>query len=212
LKTFRDRLSRLLASRGLDKDRIVIVLELQKRGAIHLHSVFQFGQHEWDSTLRYSDLDKVWRQACCAILPELRSANFSSSCRTERIRKCVGRYLAKYLSKAEKVPEAWKLSTSITWYSVGNLLKREFDEGCWSQNLELDDSPDFEALASALVSSGLAFSLTIFSLPGFGARCLYGYLPDRLTSSPPSLYYWLSDYLVASPSLTACGKPPKIAS
>jgi len=183
LKYFRKLLSNLLSSKGLDKDRIVIAMELQERNAIHFHSVFQFGTNGWDWKLTYEELDKIWKQAIVCNLPELKNADFSKACRTERIRKCVGRYLAKYLSKdiSKQVPKEWNIKTSITWYSIGNELKSEFNSKIERTQIELEEWNAIE-LKETLEKEKASFCIKIVVIDGYGVRGINGYsdYPDFL--------------------------------
>jgi len=194
LKYWRKVLSRLLDRVGLPKDDIVIVLELQKRGAVHFHTVFVNHYRRGRYVLSLQQLDKAWRQALTAIMPVLKQADFSKSCRTERVRKSAGRYLAKYLSKG-----AFKFSAnfSITWYSVGDAVKQRLKELEQTLCLSVRRDFNFSALAQVLASSKLAWCLDYFVLDG-AVRSLFGYFDyrclnfiDQLFQSVVSVNSWV---------------------
>ena len=94
LKYWRKVLARLLERVGLPREDLVVVLELQKRGAVHFHTVFVNHYRRGRYVLSLGQLDKAWKQALTAVVPALKTADFSKSCRTERVRKSAGRYLA----------------------------------------------------------------------------------------------------------------------
>ena len=194
LKYWRKVLSRLLDRVGLPKDDIVIVLELQKRGAVHFHTVFVNHYRRGRYVLSLQQLDKAWKQALTAVVPALKTADFSKSCRTERVKKSAGRYLAKYLSKG-----AFKFSAnfSITWYSVGDALKQRLKELERTVCLSVRRDFDFSVLARVLVNSKLAWCLDYFVLDG-AVRSLFGYFDHRrldfvdlLVQCVVSVNYWV---------------------
>jgi len=166
-------------------------MELQERNAIHFHSIFQFGTNGWNWKLTYEELDKVWRQAIVCHLPELKNADFSKSCRTERIRKCAGRYLAKYLSKdiSKQVPKEWNVNTSVTWYSIGNQLKSEFNSKIQRTRIELEHWNAVE-LKETLEKEKASFCVKILVVDGYGVRGLNGY------SELPNFLDYLSEKLL----------------
>jgi len=188
LKYWRKVLSRLLDRVGLPKDDIVIVLELQKRGAIHLHSVFvnryQCGRY----TLSLEQLDGAWRQALTAVIPALKTADFSAACNCERIKKSAGRYLAKYLSKGTKV----QLDFSVTWYSIGDALKQRLKDLTKTVTTTIRDDFNFECLAKTIAGSKLGWCLNFFSLHGLEIRSLYGYFDYRQLDFAHTLLQWVS--------------------
>jgi len=180
LKYWRQVLSRLLSKFGLSGDDIVIVLELQKRGAIHFHSVFVNPYRYGKYAISLKQLDRAWYQALTAILPVLKTANFKPSCRTERVRKSAGRYLAKYLSKGTAIKD---VDFSITWYSVGDSLKQRVKDSEQTFYLEVNKDFNFERLAQALVSDKIAWCLKFWkyygeirSLSGYFDHCDYNFM------------------------------------
>ena len=175
LKYWRQVLSRLLSKFGLSGDDIVIVLELQKRGAIHFHTVFVNPRRQGKYVLSLGQLDSAWRQALTAILPALKSVDFSKSCRTERVRKSAGRYLAKYLSKGTTIKN---IEFSITWYSVGDSIKQRLKDKVDTFYLQVHKNFNFEGLAEALVSDKLAWCIEFWKYNG-EIRSLFGYFDYR---------------------------------
>jgi len=171
LKYWRQVLSRLLTKFGLSGDDIVIVLELQKRGAIHFHTVFINPRRQGKYVLSLEQLDKAWYQALTAVLPVLKSANFKPSCRCERVRKSAGRYLAKYLSKGTTIKD---INFSITWYSVGDSLKRRLKDKVDIFYLQVHRNFNFERLAEVLISDKIAWSIKFWKYNG-EVRSLFGY-------------------------------------
>jgi len=176
LQYWRKVLSRLLDKVGLPKDDIVVVLELQRRGAVHLHTVFVNHYRRGKYVLSLQQLDNAWRQALTVIMPVLKQADFSKSCRTERVKKSAGRYLAKYLSKGSPA----QLDYSVTWYSVGDNLKQRLKELAHTLFVSVRRDFDFSALAQMLIDSKLAWCLDYFLLDGVQVRSLFGYFNHRL--------------------------------
>jgi len=171
LKYWRQVLSRLLTKFGLAGDDIVIVLELQKRGAIHFHTVFINPRRQGKYVLSLEQLDSAWRQALTAVLPILKDADFKVSCRTERVKKSAGRYLAKYLSKGTTIKD---LKFSITWYSVGDAIKQRLKDKVDTFYLQVHKNFNFERLAEALVSDKLAWCIEFWKYNG-EVRSLFGF-------------------------------------
>jgi len=170
-------------------------MELQERNAIHFHSVFQFGTNNWNWKLTYEELDRIWKQAIVCHLPELKDADFSKSCKTVGVKKCAGRYLAKYLSKdiSKQVPTEWNINTSITWYSIGNELKKEFNSKIERYRIELEEWNAVE-LKETLESEKFSFRVKILVVNGYGVRGISGYseandflehLLEKLPIAPP---------------------------
>jgi hypothetical protein len=188
LKYWRKVLARLLERVGLPREDLVVVLELQKRGAVHLHTVFVNRYRRGRYVLSLQQLDKAWRQALTAIMPVLKQADFSKSCRTERVRKSAGRYLAKYLTKGTF---KFKADFSITWYSVGNSLKRRLKELSQTRCLAVSRDFNFFLLARRLVSSKLAWCLDYFVLDGVQVRSLFGYFDHRRLDFVDLLCQWV---------------------
>jgi len=187
LKYWRKVLSRLLERYGLPHDDIVIVLELQQRQAIHFHTVFvnpcKWGRY----TLSLETLDAAWRQALTAIFPVLKTADFSKSCRTERVKKSAGRYLAKYLSKGV----SFKANFSITWYSIGNALKQRLKELAQTLCLPIRRDFNFPMLAETIINSKLGWCLNYFLLEGVQIRSLFGYFDHHTLNFAEVLYQWV---------------------
>jgi len=171
LKYWRQVLSRLLTKFGLAGDDIVIVLELQKRGAIHFHTVFINPRRQGKYVLSLEQLDSAWRQALTAVLPILKDADFKVSCRTERVKKSAGRYLAKYLSKGTTIKD---LKFSITWYSVGDAIKQRLKDKVDTFYLQVHKNFNFERLAEVLVGDGIAWCIKFWKYNG-EIRSLFGY-------------------------------------
>jgi len=175
LKYWRKVLSRLLERVGLPKEDIIIVLELQKRQAIHFHTVFVNPCKRGRYKLSLEQLDRAWHQALTAIFPALKSADFSKSCRTERVKKSAGRYLAKYLSKGGVTG----FDFSITWYSIGNALKNQLKSLAKSASRYVTKDFDFMDLAEVLVNSKAAWKLNFYFLDEKSIRSLFGYFDHK---------------------------------
>jgi len=175
LKYWRKVLSRLLERYGLPHDDIVIVLELQERQAIHFHTVFVNRYRRGRYTLSLEQLDRAWYQALTAIVPALKTADFSKSCRTERVKKSAGRYLAKYLSKGG----VSGFNFSITWYSIGNALKNQFKALAKTVIRSITKDFDFFDLAHTLANSKVGWKLEFYALEGTSIRCLFGYFDHK---------------------------------
>jgi hypothetical protein len=171
---WRKVLSRLLAKAGLPTEAIVIVLELQKRGAIHFHTVFVNFYKQGKYILSLQQLDRAWRQALTAVLPALKSADFSKSCRTEKIKKSAGRYLAKYLSKGTALEKLGRIDFSITWYSVGRHLTQRLKDLAKETLVIVKRDFDFERLRVIMIRSKFAWCTNFFVLHG-QIRSFYGY-------------------------------------
>jgi len=188
LKYWRKVLSRLLDKVGLPKDDIVVVLELQKRGAIHLHTVFVNHCKNGKYTLSLSQLDRAWQQTLTAVLPVLKTANFSASCNCQRVKKSAGRYLAKYLSKGATIK---KLNFSVTWYSIGDALKQQLKDRAQTLHLPIRRDFNFPSLAQTIINSKLGWCLNYFLLEGVQIRSLFGYFDHHILNFAEVLYEWV---------------------
>jgi len=175
---WRKVLSRLLSRYKLPAQDIVIVLELQRRGAIHFHTVFVNTYKNNRFTVSLRELDRAWYQALTAVLPTLKTADFSKSCRTERIRKSAGRYLAKYLSKGTALEKLGQIDFSITWYSVGRHLTRQLKSLAKELLVTVRRDFDFEKLCDIMTSVRLVWCTNFFVLHS-AIRSLYGYFDHR---------------------------------
>lgn len=175
LKYWRKCLSRYLESKNLDPSAIVIVMELQQRGALHLHTLFRtckVALGDWITP--YEELDDLWKQCLTAQLPEIKGKNFSFSCNTQKVKKDAGRYMAKYLSKSISKEVSETKGLSVTWYSVGNELKKWVKQNTQVLILELENL-DFEQIKQVLEDSGLVFKIELVAISGYGYRALFGY-------------------------------------
>jgi hypothetical protein len=186
---WRKVLSRLLTKHKLPSQDIIIVLELQRRGAIHFHTVFVNTYKSNRFTVSLRELDKAWYQALTAILPILKTADFSKSCRTERIKKSAGRYLAKYLSKGTALEKLGRVDFSITWYSVGRHLTRQLKNLAREILITVRRDFDFEKLRDIMVNAKRAWCINFFVLHSM-VRSLYGYFNHQ------KLDFW--DFLLDS--------------
>lgn len=116
-----ERLQRLLVRRGLS-GKLVYVIELQKRGAIHWHIVFQgrLPNKSWAlSTKNFDEIaDDVFRNH--GFIYE----TISAACRVERVKKSLVGYLSKYLSKGNYAPvKAFDAHPKQWWGTAGGLLE-----------------------------------------------------------------------------------------
>jgi hypothetical protein len=186
---WRKVLSRLLAKHKLPSQDIIIVLELQRRGAIHFHTVFVNTYKNNRFTVSLRELDKAWYQALTAVLPTLKTVDFSKSCRTERIKKSAGRYLAKYLSKGTALEKLGRVDFSITWYSVGRHLTRQLKNLAREILITVRRDFDFEKLRDIMVNAKRAWCINFFVLHSM-VRSLYGYFNHQ------KLDFW--DFLLDS--------------
>jgi hypothetical protein len=175
---WRKVLSRLLARVGLSGNDIVIVLELQKRGAIHFHSIFLNPYKNGRYVLSLKQLDSAWRQALTAVLPVLKSADFKASCRCERVKKSAGRYLAKYLSKGTALEKLGQVNFSVTWYSIGRHLTKELKNLAKEVFITVRRDFDFEKLRDIMVTVKLVWCTNFFVLHS-AIRSLYGYFDHK---------------------------------
>jgi hypothetical protein len=162
-------------------------MELQRRGAIHFHTVFVNPRRQGKYVLSLAQLDSAWKQALTAVVPALKGVDFSKSCRTERVRKSAGRYLAKYLSKGGF---NFKVSFSVTWYSVGDVLKSRLKELEQTLLVSVRRDFDFSALARKIVSSKLGWCLDYFLLDGV-VRSLFGYFDHNRLNFIDQLFQWV---------------------
>jgi len=175
LKYWRKCLSRYLESKNLDPSAIVIVMELQQRGALHLHTCFRTCRTilgDWITP--YEELDDLWKQCLTAQLPEIKGKNFNFSCNTQKVKRDAGRYMAKYLSKSISKETSETQGLSITWYSVGNELKKWVKQNTQAVILELENL-DFEQIKQIFENSKLVFKIQLISISGYGYRSLFGY-------------------------------------
>lgn len=181
IKLFRLYIGRALKKVGCDPDHIVCVIEYQKRGAIHLHAVFP--------RLPIRVTDRIWAQLVTLIArPEL-PLDFKCACKSERIRKSVARYLAKYLSKPSQ-----KKNRGAVW-SIGRPLTAFLKNAV----LKLDVSLDLfkaESLKNVLRScSFFTLGATWLSLSGYLCsvfdvlQWLLNFVTPELT--PEFLYLWV---------------------
>lgn len=121
IKYFRLYISRALKKRGYNPDHIVIVLEYQKRGAIHLHAVFP--------RLPISVTDKIWGQVVTVIGKPETPLDFRCACRSEPIRTSAARYMAKYLSKGSQKKNrgaVWSIGRPLTAFLKKASLRLDF--------------------------------------------------------------------------------------
>jgi hypothetical protein len=107
-------------------------------------------------------------------LPALKSVDFSKSCRTEKIKKSAGRYLAKYLSKGTALEKLGQINFSITWYSVGRHLTRQLKNLAREILITVRRDFNFEKLRDIIIAVKLAWCTNFFVLHGM-VRSLYGY-------------------------------------
>jgi hypothetical protein len=179
LKYWRKVLSRLLAKLGLSAEDIVIVLEIQKRGAIHLHSIFPNFYRNGKFVISLAQLDRAWKQALTAVLPVLKTADFSKSCRTERVKKSAGRYLAKYLSKGVSPLKFGEVNFSITWYSIGNQLKQKLKDLAKKAIATVRRDFDIVQLIQEITVTKVAWKISFFLLDGKKLRSFFGFYDYR---------------------------------
>jgi hypothetical protein len=179
LKYWRKVLSRLLAKFGLSGEDIVIVLEIQKRGAIHFHSIFPNLYRSGKFVISLAQLDKAWKQALTAVLPVLKTADFSKSCRTERVKKSAGRYLAKYLSKGVLLSKFGEINFSITWYSIGNQLKEKLKSLAKKAIATVRRDFDILQLIQEITVTKVAWKISFFLLDGKKFRSFFGFYDYR---------------------------------
>jgi hypothetical protein len=171
---WRKVLSRLLAKYKLPNQDIVVVLELQRRGAIHFHTIFVNTYKNNRFTVSLRELDRAWYQALTAVLPALKSVDFSKSCRTEKIKKSAGRYLAKYLSKGTALEKLGRVNFSVTWYSVGRHLTQQLKNLAKELLITVRRDFNFEKLRDIMVNAKRAWCINFFVLHSM-VRSLYGY-------------------------------------
>jgi hypothetical protein len=194
---WRKVLSRLLSRYKLPAQDIVIVLELQRRGAIHFHTVFVNTYKNNRFTVSLKELDRAWHQALTAVLSTLKTADFSKSCRTERIKRSAGRYLAKYLSKGTALEKLGQVNFSITWYSVGRHLTRQLKNLAKEILITVRRDFDFEKLCDIMVNAKRAWCINFFVLYSM-IRSLYGYFNHQ------KLDFW--DFLLDSVRIVNGGR------
>lgn len=90
-------LTRHLSAAGLPAE-IITVREYQKRGALHWHLAFIGCDHPGSWAVSKGEVKAQW-SACLGNLLG-REVNCDAATRIERVRKDVGRYLSKYMSKS----------------------------------------------------------------------------------------------------------------
>jgi hypothetical protein len=179
LKYWRKVLSRLLAKLGLSCEDIVIVLEIQKRGAIHFHSIFPNFYRNGRFVISLAQLDKAWKQALTAVLPALKTVDFSKSCKTERVKKSAGRYLAKYLSKGLSVSKFGEINFSVTWYSIGDGLKQKLKALAKRAITTIRRDFDIVQLIQEITITKMAWKISFFLLDGKKLRSFFGFYDYR---------------------------------
>jgi hypothetical protein len=179
LKYWRKVLSRLLAKLGLSCEDIVIVLEIQKRGAIHFHSIFPNFYRNGRFVISLAQLDRAWKQALTAVLPALKTVDFSKSCKTERVKKSAGRYLAKYLSKGLSVSKFGEINFSITWYSIGDGLKQKLKTLAKRAIATIRRDFDIVQLIQEITITKMAWKISFFLLDGKKLRSFFGFYDYR---------------------------------
>jgi hypothetical protein len=179
LKYWRKVLSRLLAKLGLSCEDIVIVLEIQKRGAIHFHSIFPNFYRNGRFVISLAQLDRAWKQALTAVLPALKAVDFSKSCKTERVKKSAGRYLAKYLSKGLSVSKFGEINFSVTWYSIGDGLKQKLKALAKRAIATIRRDFDIVQLIQEITITKMAWKISIFLLDGKKLRSFFGFYDYR---------------------------------
>jgi hypothetical protein len=179
LKYWRKVLSRLLAKLGLSCEDIVIVLEIQKRGAIHFHSIFPNFYKNGRFVISLAQLDRAWKQALTAVLPALKTVDFSKSCRTERVKKSAGRYLAKYLSKGVSASKFGEINFSVTWYSIGDKLKQKLKTLAKRAIATIRRDFDIVQLIQEIIVTKMGWKISFFLLGGKKLRSFFGFYDYR---------------------------------
>jgi len=179
LKYWRKVLARLLAKLGLSSEDIVIVLEMQKRGAIHFHSIFPNFYRNGRFLISLTQLDKAWKQALTAVIPALKTVDFSKSCRTERVKKSAGRYLAKYFSKGVSASKFGEINFSVTWYSIGDGLKQKLKTLAKRAIATIRRDFDIVQLIQEIIVTKMAWKISFFLLDGKKLRSFFGFYDYR---------------------------------
>lgn len=154
VKNFLLTLGRKLHAKGLPP-WIVSASEVQEKRfersgifALHLHCTF-VGRHpraSWAITPK--QIRGIWRRAILSVSPDLSDADFSSSENVQGVRKTVGGYLSKYLSKGVSCLD-----------NVGSDIRRLFPSSWYSCTTKL------RRIVSSCIRSGKSTGNTLASLP-----------------------------------------------
>ena len=130
LNNLRNKLRYHLTKHGLPA-WFVGVWEYQSRGALHLHMLLPTKLSRWDKgyLLTIEIMDSLWRDAIESACPELPKSDWKSSCELATIKKSVGGYMAKYLSKSAKgLKDVHAEHHSVkSWYTVSQELREAIE-------------------------------------------------------------------------------------
>lgn len=149
VELYRLALKRELIRFGLTGESVSVMEVQEKRyertglPVLHIHTVFcgRTSSGQWAlSTERH---DEIWRNAIRAILPDLESSAFLSSCNLQPVKKSAGAYLSKYMSKGTRVVR-WIVECGYSswlprrWWAISKNLRQEIA----SKTVDADDISD----------------------------------------------------------------------
>lgn len=166
------RLRENLVKNGIEPE-YVHVTEPQKRGALHLHLVFQGKANRksgWAFTPK--QIESWWREIWQTVLGKrVEQYNWGSSTRIEGIRKSLIGYLSKYLSKADySLPDEWKPSS---WYGMSEGLRAQIKKEVVIVKFEAFEW-DWERFAKRISGRVQQFFTAFFVLESGLTWALYG--------------------------------------
>jgi len=163
--------------------------ELQSRGALHLHMCLHTKKGRWDKGYLITSelLDALWRESVETVCPELPPVSWVASCEISPVRKSVGAYMAKYISKGSDLDLPSDSPHPSSWYLCSEKLRvavaeKTTDCRCVAEYSEHVNLPKIahclaRDLDVVLTKSGVLLS-TVFCLYDCVPVSVYGYLNE----------------------------------
>ena len=160
VKNVKEKLLYWMEKKGCPK-HVVAVTELQEKRwkktgvpGWHMHLVFVGKTSTGGWLLTPKRADKIWRESVENFITD--RVGFQSSSKLQQVKKSVGRYLSKYLSKGvsviQEVEEKWPGCVPSSFYICTNSLKQWVDKqtrksewiGEWIYQAMMDSKEMFE--------------------------------------------------------------------
>ena len=158
---FEDRLRRKLPPQ---LQRWVHCTEDQKRGAPHLHMAYPGRTHRQSVWLiSKSWFQKAWQEIWQKLMPEeTQGLSWKSSTRIEAVRKSVGGYLGKYISKGGRPVNPERYPSS--WWGTTDGIKKDIKERTFKACIRMP-IVEWDYILGILVNSTDIYYSKFFELP-----------------------------------------------